>query len=540
MPEKKITEIPANPVFHNIRKSRRRLRVAAYCRVSTEEEEQQNSFEVQIQYYTQKICGNPEWELAGIFADEGISGVSTRKRAQFNEMIALCKRRKIDMILTKSISRFARNTLDCIRYVRMLKSWGIRIIFEKENIDTANMNSEMILTCLSSFAQAESESISGNVTKGIRMGYRQGRFVFRYDRFLGYRKGADGKPEIVPEQAEIVRQIAQSYLNGNSLREIKRFLEDRNIPSPGGMRVWRESTILSILQNEKYMGDVLLQKSFTADFMEGKKQKNNGELPQYYIRDNHPAILSRETFYRIQEEISRRNSKRPANAKRAKTNRGRFSSKYALTERLVCGICGSLYRRVTWSIHGRKEIVWRCINRLEYGSRICGSSPTIREELLHDAIMEAMQSLIRDNQNDMAVSLQEIILQCTAQQNQGSHPEELRHRLEELNRELDRLLTFAGNDLTDLRIKQISDEMIRLRQQEKQLASCSDYARGREDEMRELITLLDDKDLNLTEYSDELVRRVIERVTVLSGEEIVIRFVGGMEMRQRVGENVGK
>ena len=320
------------PVFHNIRKTRRRLRVAAYCRVSTEEEEQQNSFEVQIQYYTQKICGNPEWELAGIFADEGISGVSTRKRAQFNEMIALCKRRKIDMILTKSISRFARNTLDCIRYVRMLKSWGIRIIFEKENIDTANMNSEMILTCLSSFAQAESESISGNVTKGIRMGYRQGRFVFRYDRFLGYRKGADGKPEIVPEQAESVRQIAQSYLNGNSLREIKRFLEDRNIPSPGGTRVWRESTILSILQNEKYMGDVLLQKSFTTDFMEGKKQKNNGELPQYYIRDNHPAILSRETFYRIQEEISRRNSKRPANAKRAKTNRGRFSSKYALTE----------------------------------------------------------------------------------------------------------------------------------------------------------------------------------------------------------------
>ena len=267
MSEKKITEIPANPVFHNIRKSRRRLRVAAYCRVSTEEEEQQNSFEVQIQYYTQKICGNPEWELAGIFADEGISGVSTRKRAQFNEMIALCKRRKIDMILTKSISRFARNTLDCIRYVRMLKSWGVRIIFEKENIDTANMNSEMILTCLSSFAQAESESISGNVTKGIRMGYRQGLFVFRYDRFLGYRKGADGKPEIVPEQAEIVRQIAQSYLNGNSLREIKRFLEDRNIPSPGGMRVWRETTILSILQNEKYKVDAELRLEHTREII---------------------------------------------------------------------------------------------------------------------------------------------------------------------------------------------------------------------------------------------------------------------------------
>lgn len=210
MSEKKITEIPANPVFHNVRKTRRRLRVAAYCRVSTEEEEQQNSFEVQIQYYTQKICGNPEWELAGIFADEGISGVSTRKRAQFNEMIALCKRRKIDMILTKSISRFARNTLDCIRYVRMLKSWGIRIIFEKENIDTANMNSEMILTCLSSFAQAESESISGNVTKGIRMGYRQGRFVFRYDRFLGYRKGADGNRRLSPSRQRLFARLRRA------------------------------------------------------------------------------------------------------------------------------------------------------------------------------------------------------------------------------------------------------------------------------------------------------------------------------------------
>lgn len=182
--------------------------------------------------------------------------------------------------------------------------------------------------------------------------------------------------------------------------------------------------------------------------------------------------------------------------------------------------------------------MWRCINRLEYGSRICGSSPTIREELLHDAIMKAIQNLILENQNDMAASLQKIILQCAAQQNQGTRPDELHHRLEELNRELDRLLTFAGNDLTDLRIKQISDEMIRLRQQEKQLASCADYARGREDEMRELITLLDDKDLNLAEYSDELVRRVIERVTVLSKDEIAIRFVGGMEVRQRVGKSM--
>ena len=200
MPQKVVMEIPANPMLGDLRKRKRKLRVAAYCRVSTEEEEQQNSFEVQVDYYTEKITHHDGWQLAGIFADDGISGVRTKKRDQFNEMIELCRKKKIDLILTKSISRFARNTLDCIKHVRILKSWGIPVIFEKENIDTSNMNSEMILTCLSSFAQAESESISGNVTKGIRMGYKQGRFAFRYTGFA-FQKGPDGEPEIIPKDA---------------------------------------------------------------------------------------------------------------------------------------------------------------------------------------------------------------------------------------------------------------------------------------------------------------------------------------------------
>ena len=278
MPQKVVMEIPANPMLGDLRKRKRKLRVAAYCRVSTEEDEQQNSFEVQVDYYTEKITHHDGWQLAGIFADDGISGVRTKKRDQFNEMIELCRKKKIDLILTKSISRFARNTLDCIKHVRILKSWGIPVIFEKENIDTSNMNSEMILTCLSSFAQAESESISGNVTKGIRMGYRQGRFSFRYKNFLGYRKGPDGEPEIVPEEAKIIRLIAQNYLNGDSLRTIKETLESMGIPTATGNQNWSTEAIQRILQNEKYMGDVLLQKTYTADFIEGKVKKNNGEL----------------------------------------------------------------------------------------------------------------------------------------------------------------------------------------------------------------------------------------------------------------------
>ena len=229
MKSKMVREIPANPFLRDARKLKKNLRVAAYCRVSTEEEEQQSSFEIQVEYYTNKIASHDNWTLAGIFADDGISGVHVKNRTQFLEMIELCKKKKIDLILTKSISRFARNTLECIQYVRMLKALGIPVIFEKEGINTADMTSEMLLTCLSSFAQAESESISLNVARGKRMGYKQGKFSFRYTNFLGYRKGADGQPEIVPAQADAIQMMFQSYLNGDSLFKIKEALENKGI-----------------------------------------------------------------------------------------------------------------------------------------------------------------------------------------------------------------------------------------------------------------------------------------------------------------------
>ncbi len=301
MPEKTITEIPADPKLNSQRYRSRKLRVAAYCRVSTEEEEQHSSFDVQVKYYTEKIMNHPGWQLAGIFADEGTSGVRTKNRTEFNRMIELCKKHKIDLILTKSISRFARNTLDCIKYIRALKNLGIPVIFEKENIDTSNMNSEMILTCLSSFAQAESESISGNVTKGIRMGFRQGKFSFRYANCLGYRKGPDGKPEIVPEEAAAIRMMAESYLGGESLMTIKHRLESMGVLTGSGKKEWSTVAILRILQNEKYAGDIILQKTYTSNFLEARTKKNNGELPKYYIKDNHPAIIPREMFYQIQK-----------------------------------------------------------------------------------------------------------------------------------------------------------------------------------------------------------------------------------------------
>lgn len=270
MSNMRIIEIPASMRENAGRKNTvRKLRVAAYCRVSTEEEEQQGSFEIQKLYYTEKINSTPEWEVAGIYADDGISGVHTKKRDGFNQMIQDCKKRKIDLILTKSISRFARNTLDSIQYVRMLKQMGIAVVFEKENINTATMNSEMILTVLSAFAQAESESISQNVARGKRMGYKHGKFAFPYGRIIGYRKGADGKPEIIPEQAEVIRLIFNSYLQGDSLQSIKTKLETAGALTARGNTEWSAQSIQRILQNEKYCGDVLLQKTFTEDVLTG-------------------------------------------------------------------------------------------------------------------------------------------------------------------------------------------------------------------------------------------------------------------------------
>ena len=279
-----------------------RQRVAAYCRVSTNSEEQLNSYAAQKAYYTQHILENPDWEMAGIFADEGLSGTSMKKRAAFNRMIAACKRGRIDMILTKSLSRFARNTVDCLRIVRMLKANGIGVIFEKENINTLTESSEFLITLFSGFAQAESESLRGNILLGLRQSMKEGKVTFQYKKMLGYRRGADGKPEIVPEEAATVRRIYTRYLEGASLGDIKKELEADGIPTAEAVQGWSYQVIRNILTNEKYYGDALLQKTYTTDCISKKVVKNLGDLPMYHVERNHPGIVSKDMFQRVQAD----------------------------------------------------------------------------------------------------------------------------------------------------------------------------------------------------------------------------------------------
>lgn len=423
-------------------------------------------------------------------------------------------------ILTKSISRFARNTLDSIQYVRMLKAIGIAVIFEKENINTSTMNSEMILTVLSAFAQAESESISQNVARGKRMGFRQGKFPFPYGQILGYRKGLDGKPEVIPEEAEVIRMIFNSYLQGASLLTIKKKLEAGGVLTARGNKKWSSESVQRILQNEKYCGDVLLQKTFIEDVLTGVSKKNTGQLPQYYIENNHEGIVTKQMFREVQAEIARRNSKSAANQR--KRHQGRYNSKYALSERLVCGDCGSPYKRVTWNIHGRKQIVWRCVNRLEYGTKFCSHSPSIPEEELHQAILKAVQNLAANFTDEVAAQLDGILRQMKAGENLKA---QLQKQLEKAQQEFDRLLEMSleldeSTPFLDDKLRKLSGKIKILKAN---IAESTD-GKGEDEEATKQLTA---QDLLIKEYDDILTARIIEKVIVHSRQEIEIYFIGG-------------
>ena len=391
----RVIIIPPKPELQQTAAVTKQLRVAAYCRVSTKEEEQASSYEAQCEYYTDKIMSNKEWTMAGIFADEGITGTSTKKRTEFLRMIRQCKQKKIDLILTKSIQRFARNTLDCINYTRILRQLGIGVLFEKENINSLPSDSEFMITMYGAMAQSESESISGNIRRGRQMHAKVGTLKVPCYRLYGYEKDAEGKFRVIPEQAEIVRELYKRYESGASLRNLQDWLEENQIKTVLGESKWTATSIKSILTNEKYCGDVLVQKTFRSDVISKKTVKNTGQLPQYYMPDHHEAIVSREQYQAVQAEMARRNSLKSA-SKRAVTGRSCYTSKYALSDRLVCGECGTLYRRCTWTSLGRKYPVWRCTSRLNYGTKYCHDSPSVKEEPLQAAILSAINAAMSD------------------------------------------------------------------------------------------------------------------------------------------------
>ena len=532
--ERIVEVIPAtwNPTDESSREIRK-LRVAAYCRVSTELEQQQSSYDIQIEYYTRHIMQNPNWIFAGVFADDGRSATNTFRRDDFNQLMDQCLKGKVDMVITKSISRFARNTVDCISWVRKLKEKNVAVYFEKENLNTLDDSTEMILTILSSQAQEESRAISTNVKWGYARKFEKGESIRQ--RSYGFRKAPTGEMCIMEEEAAVIRNMARWFLDGDSLERIKHRLEDAGIETTTGKKTWSTGTIYNILTNEKIMGDVLLQKTFTADYLTKRRVKNSGQQKQYYVKNHHEAIIPKTVYYKIQEEIARRSSLKKAGTRKGKTAQGVYSSKYALTGIMVCNECGAHYRRTTWAKNGKKVIVWRCINRLEHGTKRCHESPTLKEEVIQEAIMGKLHSLSIDQEEENFLNgVKEDILRAAKVVGGACTEEEIDKTMEELR---DQLMDYVGMAAREHGGENwYSDRMRKLGLQISELKRRRESIREQE-KIRDEYEYLDQEISRIigetggatgAEFDNIFIRQIVREIRVISKNKLQIQLRTGM------------
>ena len=533
MQAKLVTKIDANPLLSKHTNENALLRVAAYCRVSTDSDDQLESYKAQVAHYSEEIAKNPRWRFVDIYADEGITGTQDKKRKDFMRMIRDCNKGKIDLILTKSVARFARNTVDSLKYVRQLKALGVGVFFEEQNLDSLKTDSEMLIGFHSVMAQAESENISANVRWGIRQRMKSGTFAFRYN-ILGYRKGADGQPEIVPEEAEIIKKIYELFLFGYSIDQIKEYLESNEIKTQKGKSVWEKHAIRNILTNERYTGDMLLQKTFTENPISKKVKKNRGEMAKYLVLNNHPAIIGKDTFKSAQMEMAKRSNKR-VTSDLSITGKGKHSGKYALTDLLICGECGSPYRRRVWAKKGKSKIVWRCLSRLEHGTEYCKHSISVDEIKLNDAVHRAMRKVIeqKDAFNlifaglSYAVTGDDDILDASAIE------QEIK-TLGETSRNYIAIMASTEGDKERYKaeIININKKITALRgelEKAKAVIAASEKVNTEIEQLKKQIADMD----NAFEMTDDLIlRRMVEYIRVMAEGKIIVTFKGGLQIEE--------
>jgi len=524
-----ITVIPATLDLFTYRPlgCTRKLRTAGYARVSTKSEEQLNSYENQVSYYTDHIKSNPDWVFVRVYTDKGLSGTSLKKRDGFNQMIADALAGKIDLIITKSASRFMRNTLEGLNVIRKLREKGVDVYFEELDIHSIDPSSEAILTNHLNQAQEESRITSENVKWGKRNKMSKGKINLPYKHFLGYRKGADGLPEIVEEEAVIVRSIYKMFLDGRTYREIALHLSLQGIKTPTGKDVWSMATVKSILQNEKYAGNAILQKSYTVDFLNKKKKANNGELNQFYLTGSHPAIISPETFELVQAEIQRRKEL----GKQISVS-GKFVS------RIVCGQCGGLYGSKVWHSNTKyRRTVWRC-NRKYDGDETC-RTPHLDEEQIHNVFITAWNSLIEEKVKYVAECENKI---AALSKMSDLDKQEKLFREECANLEVQMMDCINQN-------ARFAQNQAEYRKQYDELVTLHTAAKDRLEEiitekraviihrekLRHFLKVLQSEATLLTEFDERLWREVVEAITVYTLENIAVRFSGGIEIRVNIG-----
>ena len=532
---KTITKIEANPLLLKNKKQSSKLRVAAYCRVSTDEDEQINSYEAQIAYYTEAIAKNPSWTFAGVYADEGITGTMTNKRKDFLRLMNDCEKGKVDMILTKSISRFARNTVDSLSWVRKLRAMNIGVYFEEQAIDSLKAENEMLIGLFSVIAQAESENISANVRWGIQQSMKNGKFCSNFSCY-GYKRGAEGIPEIIPEEAEVVRFIYDRYLDGYSIEQIRSELFNRGIKTSKGKDVWGKDAISSILKNEKYQGDLLLQKTYRTDCITKKTKVNKGEMPKYLVTNNHPAIITREKYRLVQLEIARRGSKHKKSSL-AITEQGKYSGKYALSDLLICGQCGSHYRRRQKNKNGKTLYIWRCINRMEHGAESCDADG-VEEQKLHTAICKCLNKLYTNK--DETLKLVKNNLRYVLSESDDSRDAYLfEKQISELTLEAESLMEMMGktDGDTDKYLIEIENKYAQikaLRQKLEIVQQASKLDDEMNDEYNRIISLFESEYCNFEQYDDVVIRRLVESIRVMKNKKIVVVLKGGISAEETI------
>ena len=525
MSEPVVRVIKANPFGAKINTvgQSQYLNVAAYARVSTDSEEQEDSFERQVDYYTRFIESNPNWRLVKVYSDPGISGTRADKRPGFQEMIRDCKLGKINRILVKSLARFARNTVDCLNYIRQLKEIGVSVYFEAQNIDTMTPGGDILLTILAATAEEESRTISKNVRWAFQKKFQKGDFTFDYKHFLGLTRDENHKVIIVEEEAKIVRRIYREFLTGSSLNEIARGLEKDGIKSPWGRDKWYYTTVKSILQNEKYYGAVLMNKTFKPDVLSKKRYKNEGQVEAYYAENVIPPIIDKKTFEMVQYEMKERE-------KRRKTQEAysRHCVRYAFSKKLICGCCGSFMVRCNnMRENGKRIPSWWCSDRRHGGE--CRQSG-IAEYKIENAFIEMLNTLIsntKDLKDIIKISAGSVLIP------DGSNEiETLELKIEEMQEEMMKLHKKRVDGLiseTEYSIKggRLAKKIDDTKKEKEAIADTSASNSIASNRLEELYKIIDEIDV-LNQFDGEIFKRLIDYVAI-NGKRLIFHFKVGFD-----------
>ena len=511
-----ISKFTAAPIDSKVKR-----KVAGYARVSTDHEDQVSSYTAQVDYYTKYIKEREDWEFAGMYTDEGVTGTSTKKREGFTRMIKDALDGKIQLIITKSVSRFARNTVDCLTTIRKLKASGVEVYFEKEGIWTLDSAGELLITVLSSISQEEARSISENTTWGQRKRFADGKVSVPYKRFLGYDRGEDGNLVINPEQAKTVKLIYKLFLTGLSYKAICRELMAKGIKSPAGKDKWNAGTVQSILTNEKMKGDALLQKQFTVDFLTKKHKKNEGEIPQYYVTGNHEAIIPPATFDLVQAEIERRRHGK------------RYSGVTVFSNRIKCGECGHWYGSKVWhSTDQYRRVVYQCNNKFG-GTKKC-DTPHLMEEEIKSAFIKAVNKLLK-GKNDLLENIRLVQEQICGTVDLEAESQRLMRELQVLSDMVQNCINEnarIAQDQTDYQKRY--DELVSRYDAAKAKYDASEQGikkrRAKAERLEAFAKAVKEQGTVVTEFDEGLWGTLVDFMTVYNKEDISVTFKDGTEI----------